>query len=324
MKKNDLEKVKGSFYIYSNGEYVVLTGTKLYIFKTDGSLVACRNDLRYAGRITFLSGNRMLLCSSKAVFHMIKLCDGSDIWTTPYTKNEFNVADIAVSHDESFAYTYDQWKGTHFISRLDLHTHNVDIYEMYMDSGASGGILCNEAGIPCLLKTLKETIGGKTVHQNGVRLHDFYDVSPGNTTSWETKWSFDGNRSSLSFLDCIDTIVTTDLHIYRPSTGTFLDLLENEISWQRPAILPSDCWLDFSKRYLCIKYRTTNVIIDIHARKVVGQYAGDYTRGCLIGNEYWICVGDRILRKPFPALEEAPPVKAGGAEWFYAKHPELW
>ena len=112
MKKTDLDKIKGSFYIYSNGEYVVLPGTKLYIFKVDGSMIACRKDLRNAGRITFLSDNRMLLCSSKAVFHMINLCDGIDIWTAPYTKNECNAADVAVSPDEAFAYTYDEWKGS--------------------------------------------------------------------------------------------------------------------------------------------------------------------------------------------------------------------
>ena len=324
MKKSDIEKIKGSFYIYSNGKYVVLPGTKLYIFKTDGSLVACRNDLRYAGRITFLSGNRMLLCSSKAVFHMINLCDGSDLWTAPYTKNELNVAGLAVSQDESFAYTYDQWKGTHFISRLDLQTREVDTYDMYMDSGATGGIICNKAGVPCLLKTLNVSIGGKRFNQNGVRIHDFYDVSPGNTTSWETKWSFEGNRSSLCFLDGTDTVVTTDLHIYRPSTGTSLDLLENESSWQRPERSPSDCWFDITNRYLCLMYQTANVIIDIHARKVVAQYAADYKQGCLIGNEYWVCVADRILRKPFPAFEETSAVKVvGGSEWFYAKHPEL-
>lgn len=325
MKKTDLEKLKGSFYIYSNGDYVVLPGTKLYIFKTDGSLVACRNDLRYAGRITFLSGNRMLLCSSKAIFHMINLCDGSDIWTTPYTKNELNVADLAISHDESFAYTYDQWKGTHFISRIDLQTHEVDIHDMYMDAGATRGIVCNEAGVPCLLKTLSETIGGKCYHQNGVRIHDFYDVSPGNTTSWETKWSFEGNRSSLCFLDGIGTILTTDLHIYSPSTGISFDLLENDSSWQRPERSPSDCWLDISKHHLCLMYQTVNVIIDIRARKVVAQYAADYKRGCLIGNEYWICIEDRILRKPFPTFEEAPPVKAViNSDWCYSKHPGLW
>ena len=325
MKKSELEKVKGQFSIYCNGEYVVINTTRLFIFKTDGSLVACRKDLRYAGRITFLSGNRMLLCSHKAVFHMIRLCDGSDIWTAPYKKNILNVSKLAVSRDEAFAYACDEWKETHFISRLDLQTHELTLHDMYMDYGATRDIICNEAGIPCLLKTVMETVGGKKLHQNGVRLHDFYDIAPGDTTTWETKWCFDGDRSPLGFFEITDAIVTTDLQIYRPSTGALVDLLENESSWQPPAHGPSDCWLDLSKRYLCVRYSTVHVIIDIHARKVVGQYAAHCTYGCLIGNEYWVCAEDRVIRKPFPAMEEAPPLKqVGGWDFFYSKHPELW
>ena len=104
-----------------------------------------------------------------------------------------------------------------------------------------------------------------------------------------------------------------------------IDLLENETTWQRPDMNPSDCWLDLSKRYLCVMYRTANVIIDVSQRKVAAQYAANLERGCLIGNAYWLCVNDRICRKPFPKFEEAPPVKAiSGWEWFYSDHPELW
>lgn len=320
-----IDKINDDFYIYSNGEYVVLPGTKLYIFKPDGSLVACRKDLRHAGRITFLSGNRMLLCSSKAVFHMIDLRDGSDIWTAPYTKCELNVADIAVSQDEAFAYTYDKWKESHFISRLDLKTHEVDTCDMYMDVGATVGILCDEEGASCLLKTVGEIISGKHFHQNGVRIHDFYYLEAGHTNIWKTKWTFEGSRSVLCFLDSTDTVVTTDLHIYTPSTGVSIDLLENESSWQRSDRSPSDCWLDISNRYLCLMYQTVNVIIDIQARKVAAQYAGDLTRGCLIGNEYWICADGRICRKPFPTMEDAPPVKTAlNSDWYYSERPELW
>lgn len=47
--------------------------------------------------------------------------------------------------------------------------------------------------------------------------------------------------------------------------------------------------------------------------------------GCLIGDEYWICVEEKILRKPFPAFEDAPNVKlVGGWDFFYSKHLELW
>lgn len=324
MKITDLEKIKGSFYVYSNGEYVILPGTKLYILKTDGSLVTCRSDLRHAGRITFLSGSRMLLYS-KDGFHMIDLCDGSDIWTAPYTKFELNVAELAVSPDEAFAYTYDQWNSRHFISQLDLQTHDVHIHDMYMDIGATWEIMCDEEGIPCLLKTLNETIGGKAFCQNGVRIHDFYGTSPGSTNQWKTKWSFDFPRSAVNFFDRIDRVITNDLQVYEPSTGISFDLLENETSWKRPARSPVSCWLDLSKRYLCVMYETSNVVIDIHARKVAALYAADFKQGCLIGSEYWICVSNRICRKPFPAFETPPaPNAVGGMEWYFSRHPERW
>ena len=101
--------------------------------------------------------------------------------------------------------------------------------------------------------------------------------------------------------------------------------LENETNWEYPEKHPCDCWMDISKRYLCVKYQMGNVIIDISSRKVVAQYAANYKRGCLIGNEYWICVNDRICRKPFPAFEDIPPVKSViNSDWYYSKHPELW
>lgn len=305
MGKSDLEKIKGDFYVYSNGEYVVLPSTKLFIFRPDGSLAACRNDLRYAGRITFLSGNRMLLCSSKAVFHMIDLCSGNDIWTTPYVKSSLNINELAISLDESFAYTYDEYKGINFISRVSLTTqeHEVNVQDMYMDIGVTRGIICDTDGIPCLLKTLSETIGGKYVNQNGVRIHDFDGIAPGNTNTWKTKWSFN-NRTAISYLGSTDRILTNDLCIYDPISNTLTPLLGPESYTQLPHQTICDCWLDSTGRYLCLKYQKGNVIVDLQTRSIVAQYAAEYTHGCLIGNEYWICVNNRICRKPFPAFEE--------------------
>lgn len=320
----DVDKINGKFDIYCNGEYVVLPGSKLYILKTDGSLVACRKDLRYVGRITFLSGNRMLLCSSKGVFHMINLCDGSDIWTAPYTKTNLNVASLAISPDEAYAYTYDEWRGHHFISRLDLQTHLVYSHEMNMDIGGTCGIICDEEGVPCLLKSLVETIGGENVVQNGVRLHNYHSVSPGSTTVWKTKWSSSPGDSAFNFLDSADSVLTTSLHIYEPASGISIDLLENEPAWSPEQPL-CECWLDSTGRYLCLLYQTVNVVIDIKARKVAAQYAVNYGRGCLIGNEYWVCLDSKILRKPFPAFEEAPPVKTSiNMDWYFSNRPELW
>ena len=325
MKKADIEKLKDNFYIYSNGEYVVLPGRKLYILRTDGSLVACRSDLRYARKIAFLSAGRMLLCANKT-FHMINLCDGCDIWSTPYTKTELNIPEIAISPDEEFAYTYDSWKGRNFICRLNLLSQKVEIHELVMDSGATRDILCDEDGIFCMLKTLHEAIGGIEYCQSGVRIHDYYRF-PDSTNQWKTKWSFPvkDHLDPLCFYNDTDHILTHDFHVYAPATGELYNLLENERDWQFPARRPSSCWLDPSKQYLCVMFYSANVVIDIHARKVVAQYAATFHQGCLVGNEYWICVENRILRKPFPAFEEISPVKTSLVpEEYYSKHPELW
>lgn len=322
-----LEKLKGSFSIKFNGEYVVIDGTKLHIFLPDGELITCRKDLRYAGRSTFLSGNRMLLCSNKQMFHMIDLTSGNDIWTAPYVKTNFNLAELAISPDESYAYTYDENYDRRFISRLDLNTHQVETHTFSYDLGATHHIICDEKGVPHLLKTLNETIGGIAYSQSGVRIHDFFDIAPGNTSCWKTKWQFQGDRHAFCFWDSTDRILLEDLCIYEHATGATVDLLENETAWKRSDREPSDCWLDRSKQYLCLMYQTVNVVIDIHARRVAAQYACDPAcQGCLIGNEYWVCFEGKLCRKPFPAFEEAPPIKKPDDFMadFYAKHPELW
>ena len=323
MKKTDLEQVKGHFDLYTNGEYVVLTGPKLYIFHSDGRLAACRADLRQAGRITFLSENRMLLCSHKAVFHMVSLKDGTDLWTAPYTKTEFNTAPLALSPDGRFAYTHDEWKGVPFISRLDLQARETAVFEMTGDIGATRDILCREDGVPCLLKTLRETVGGQEVYQNGVRIHDFDGIAPGNSTTWETKWTSKCSRHALGFLGSTGRIVTSDLHLYEPSTVAIQDLLEHGPS--RPEGPPSRCWTDNSGRYLCLQYPGTNVIVDLSTHRIAARYAAPHARGCLVDGAYWICGEDRVCRRPFPAMEDAPPRSAaGGFDEHFAGHPERW
>ncbi len=332
--KTYLDKLKNIYAIHFNGEYVVIAHTKLHILRPDGTLVACRGDLRYAGRITFLSGNRMLLCSSKAVFHMIDLTTGEDLWTAPYTKNNLNVNPIAISPNEKFAYTYDRWNDgkidRSFISQLNLETHETEIIDMHLDAGSSRDICCEDETTPCLLKTLIETIGGKNYLICGVRLHDFFCQEARSTSNWKTKWSRElPCASPQMFFGFTDRVVTSDLHIFTPATGEDVDLLENETEHTLPQEQPNRCWLDRTGRYLCIRYDRGNVIIDTQERKIAATYAAKFKLGCLIGGEYWLGTENGVVRKPFPAFEDIPPYKpathlASATSAYYAKHPELW
>lgn len=83
--------------------------------------------------------------------------------------------------------------------------------------------------------------------------------------------------------------------------------------------------VDPTGRYLQFLNGTANVVIDMQERKVAALYAADRGNGCLIGSEFWTCVGKKICRKPFPAFEEIPvakPVFNWGID--YSKHPQLW
>lgn len=323
----DIDRLKGDFSVYFSGEYVVLAGSKLCIFRPDGSLVACRKDLRYAGRITFLSENRMLLCS-KAVFYMVDLATGSDLWSAPYTKTDFNLNDFAVSPDGAYAYTYDSRNSKNVITRLELLTpeHEVEVCELNPDPGATRDILCDEEGVPCLLKTLIETVGSRNYSVEGVRLHDFY-YFPEHTSTWKTKWFFplEEGSSALRFLGSTDRILTSGLQIRIPSTGALLPLLEVGAE----ALLPQDqgsprCRRDSTGRYLYLTYLTCTAILDLQEKKVAARY-DSISQGCLVENEYWVCAEGKVRRRPFPVFEEIPPVKKVGImDWYFASRPELW
>ena len=136
--------------------------------------------------------------------------------------------------------------------------------------------------------------------------HDFDSIDPGSTTTWKAKWSFD-NRTAISFLGSTNRILTNDLCIYDLATGTLTPILKPEVYSQLPHQTICDCWLDSTERYLCLKYQKGNVIVDMQTRSIVAQYAAECTQGCLIGNEYWICINDQVCRKPFPVFEEIHP-----------------
>ena len=308
MAITELDKLNGSFSIYNSGSYVVAICQKsVSIFTTVGQRIACRKDLPAAHRCLVLSGNRMLVCSGKLHFHMIELATGQDLWDAPYVKCDLNIAPLAISPDEHFVYTVDTYKGSPFISRLDLNTHETQTHNFFFDTGATQDIICDEHGVPHVLKTISETVGGKPFVSCGVRIHDFRSIAPGETNCWKTKWYLEGSCHPIFFYSSTDKVLLDDLRVYDPATGKAFNLLENEVDQKQLDRKPLSYWLDDSGKYLCLGYQNTNVLIDTDARKIVAQYACDpVCRGCLIGQEYWICVEGRLCRRPFPSFETPP------------------
>ena len=97
-----------------------------------------------------------------------------------------------------------------------------------------------------------------------------------------------------------------DLNVYNLRTGANDSLLKNVLNCQAYGFGPNDIWFDHSGQYLCTMYDNANIILDCITGRVVGVYAGDFSRGCLINGEYWISSEAGIRIMPFPYIEDIP------------------
>jgi hypothetical protein len=89
-------------------------------------------------------------------------------------------------------------------------------------------------------------------------------------------------------------------------TGAKDSLLKKVLDCQVYGFGPNDIWFDHSGQYLCTMYDNANIILDCMTGCVVGVYAGDFARGCLINGEYWISSEAGIRIMPFPYIEDIP------------------
>ena len=310
MKSSSLSDIKGLCDITCNGDYIVILGKKLWVFKRDGTFVVCRADISNAFKVAFLPGNYLLTGSErKASYRLLSLENGADMWTDPPVKHSSTSRRFAISPDNTTAYDFYWWRGIDYIVKIDLQTGQMDSVPLDLGLRATMDIMCDEDGTPCLLQTHDEMVAGERVSQNGIRIQDLDGTSPGCAYYWKNKWQSHWKAKAKYFLDGMEFILTDDLHVLEHKTGKLYDLLENDPNREEMRQIPSDCWLDQSKRYISLLYETANVIVDWHARKVVARYASTFTRGCLIDQEYWVCTDEGIQRKPFPAFEEIPPQK---------------
>ena len=305
-----LEQVKGNYWISRNDEYVVLIGKELWIFKVDGDFVACRKDIPNAFKVAFLSGDRALTGSGKSGYHLLSLKDGSDLWSMKPHKYETCADSFALSPDGVWAYDYYSWKDHLYFVKINLVHGEVEKYIVSPGLRCTKDILCDDDGIPCLLQSHYSIISGEQVSDNGI-LYQYQDVlKKGSAYYWKYKWQFGGKQIVEQYLGNTDTVITNDLFVFTPQVGKGYYLLENEVLPQLPKWEPVNIRLDHSGQFVVLMYPTVNIIVDREARRVVARYAGDFTKGCLVGNEFWISTKNGIVRKSFPLMEEIPPKRS--------------
>lgn len=309
MKTAKLEQVKGNYWISRNNKYVVLIGKELWIFKVDGDFVACRKDIPNAFKVAFLSGDRALTGSGKSGYHLLSLKDGSDLWSIKPHKYETCAESFALSPDGVWAYDYYSWKDDLYVVKINLDHGEAEKYIVSPGLRCTKDILCDDDGIPCLLQSHYSIISGEQVSDNGI-LYQYQDVlKKGSAYYWKYKWQFGGKQIVEQYLGNTDTVITNDLFVFTPQVGKGYYLLENEASPQFPELEPINVCLDYSGHFIVLMYNTVNIVVDWKARKTVACYAAEYTKGCVVDDQFWVSSKNGILRKPFPIMEEIPRQK---------------
>lgn len=310
MQKKDFNNIKNIYGIFRNEKYVVMLGRNLWIFQVNGTYVACRKDIVNPYKIAFLPGDRLLVNGGNKQYNILSLTDGSEIWNVSQVKREGAADRFALSPDGMYAYDYYEWKDDLHFVRIDLKELCGSEYIVSPGLRATGDIICDNEGTPCLLQRHYSVVSGSQISENGILLQYQENFELGSSYYWKYKWTFPSKQISHCFLDDADTIITNDLHVYRPSTGESYYLLENTPLWQPPENKHVFCRLDYSKKYIVVQFCNANAVIDYAKRELVACYASGYRIGCIVEDEFWIGSENGVQRKPFPMIENIPDKKA--------------
>lgn len=317
MAKTDLEKLKGRFIFCNHGEYITLHDKHLYIFRSNGELLAARKDIRCPHIAILLPNDRLLVTGSQMLYRVISLKDGSDLWSIPMAKSDSGSICLAFDQISNTVYDYSYdcnfRRDADYITKIDLEAKTRETYELEQDLRVTHDILCDESGILCILQSHGCNVGGVHTSVNGVRYSSSESIQgPGSAYDWKYLWLSEGEKSAKCFLGNTDTILTYDLFVYSPGTNEQYYLLENDPQFRIPTgTMFSEAAIDDSGKYVIVKWNAgrthTCVIVDYQARKGVARYSGEYVDICLVGNEVWLSTPDGIQRLPFPLIQEIQP-----------------
>lgn len=298
-----LESIAERMPIVSDGEFVVLYGSTLWIYKVDGTFVAHRADLQNVRAILFLPNKTMFVDGGENAYHLVSLADGVEIWKHTYPRPmEYPSGRLVASKDHRFVYTYYEWRNHSYLVSVDLKLKEIHVQRDSYNQYVTEDIACDETDKPCLLKSVYIEQNGARVGECGVVRLDHTGALSKPNKNWIHKWQYHDSQFAFRFFSCTNEVITNNLFIHNLITGEQYYLLENEHNWIPPRQNPSDCWADVTGSYLTFKFLNENVIVDIKKRTVVAVYPGKFFWGCIIGNEFWMSIGQGVERKPFPSV----------------------
>ena len=302
---------EGAVAIYQYKDYLILQGRDFWIRKLDGSTVVRYHNMHNVFKIKFLPQEQLLICGgTNTAYRLLSLKTGKEIWSIPTIKKSYvSGLHFAISHDGKYAYDSYNFKDEYHLVRIGLLSGDICSCKLGPGYRALRDIVCDDTcDTLYLLRTQIDNIEGHNVGFNEIQSLDFDAPRCCETIC---NWKSDGTQNSVAafFLGDYKHVMSRDLSIFESRTGKVYSLVANEPNGINPGRRPIDCWFDASKQYLHLKYDNGNIIIDCKNRKMAARYAASFARGCLIDDAYWIALGDKVTKKPFPLIEDIPGCK---------------
>ena len=310
MESTDIAKVKGHYSISLCGEHIVFYGSNLRIYRNDGTLIAYKNVYRNIKKILPLDLDKLLIdCGSQKAYIVLSLTDGSEIWRVKQPKLDYTSRRFSVSPDKLFVFDSFDLMGNQYLVRINLDSQV--LISIYLEKGLRciSDMCFDDDGTLCLLEHHYETIAGRNVSINGIRYIHLDSLNPGGANDWKEKWYFDHPTISKFFLGNAETVLTQNLMVYHIGDGKLSQLLLDDLDLclSSPLI---DVKVSNDSRYITLIFNNMNIIVSTLTRKIVARYATNFYHGCLIDNEYWICLDSGTQKRSFPSIEEIRPEKA--------------
>ncbi len=298
------------FSIVQKNQHIVLIGGRLWIYRNNGRIVSCHRDIVNPHKVAFLSSNRLLVeCGRLKAYILLSLEDRSEITRIAQPKMDISSNSFVISKDERYIYDWFELKGNRYLVRIDTLSWEKEICVLQYGLRVVSDMCCDNNGELCLLEHHYEEVGGRAFSCNGIRYAYRDEFVPGSAYFWKHKWSFSFPQISSFFLGDTETVLTNDLHIYKPATNEIYNLLERETEWERPLRAPSSIQLSEDGKFLVLCYPTMNVVVDMIDRKIIARYATDNSCGCLVNDKFWVYDESGVVKKPFPLIEQIPQCK---------------
>lgn len=305
-----LKRFKKCSGIYDHPDFCLFSGGGFRSMNKNTKKIVSYPEVRdFVLRISFLSGNRLLVEDCMRRYHLLSLDDGIVLKTTKTPRGRSLAGarrPFAVSPDETVAYDIWRIKTKVYMVRIDLEdlTCTPILYRPILNYICD--LQCLDAQHLHLLETQTVEIdgAGRTVNQINTLCIDDGGIS----RSCEKNWISPPGGGAFCLHDT--DVIEFDLHRTNWQTDERIDLLEHN-SFQWPADF-SPLLTRYDPRTDTIQLAdfTQNIFVDCAQKKVIARY---YTQepgfiGARIGDSFWIGTDRGIAAVDFPCVETAKDI----------------